>query len=531
MVCLAILALTLLHKGTVIASQYLLILAGNRTVQRLRGQVCDQLLRLSLSYHDRRKVGDSLYRIAYDTPAAQTLLSGAIVPMASGVILLVGISLVMWRIDPLLTVVSLATTPVFWLLIKGFGRAMERKSKVYHERESSLVSFVQEALSSIRVIQAYTREQKIATEFDHRTEASVAANSRLTLVQLAFTAFVGLAMGLGTVAVVWFGANRVLEGRLTVGDLIVFLAYLGMLYTPMNAFSHGSSVAQSAGTQLKRVFEILDAVPEIASQANAVRPERVAGRIELRDVCFQYDADRPVLGRVNMIIEPGQAIALVGRTGAGKSTLASLLVRFYDPEGGAVLLDGRDLRELDLEWLRRQVSVVLQDPIILSATIAENIAFGRAEAAQQEIETAAQRAQLDEFIRGLPDGYQTELGERGVKLSGGQRQRLAIARAFVKDAPILVLDEPTSSLDTHTEEALMEAIRALMQDRTTIIIAHRLSTVRMTDRIYLLNEGQIVEEGSHQELMATDSLYRGLYLRQHESVVDSVQPLAVAELH
>jgi ATP-binding cassette subfamily B protein len=517
MVCLAILVLALLHKGTNLGSQFLLIRAGSRTVERLRSHVCRRLLQLSLSYHDRNKVGESLYRIAYDTPAAQTLLMGAVVPMASGVILLLGITIVMWRIDPLLTAVSLATTPVFWLLIKGFGRTVERRSKAYHQRETTLVSFMQEALTSIRAIQAYTREPDTAQEFEVRAAQSVAANSRLTWAQLAFSSGVGVAMALGTAAVVWFGAHRVLEGDLTLGDVLVFLAYLGMLYQPMNAFSHGSSVAQSANSQLARVFEILDVQPEIASQPGALRPESVAGRLELRDVSFQYDADRPVLGHVNLAIEPGQAIALVGRTGAGKSTLANLLVRFYDPSAGAVLLDGRDIRELDLDWVRRQVAVVLQDPIILSATIGENIAFGGAEATREQIETAARQAQLDEFISSLPDGYETELGERGVNLSGGQRQRLAIARAFVKDAPILVLDEPTSSLDSQTEEALLEALRALMRGRTTIIIAHRLSTVRMTDRIFVLNDGRIVEEGCHSDLISGDTLYRKLYLIQQQA--------------
>jgi ATP-binding cassette, subfamily B, bacterial len=476
---------------------------------------------MPLSYHDRNKVGDSLYRVAYDTPAAQTLLTGAVVPMTSGVILLVGITVAMWGIDPMLTAVSLATTPVFWLLIKGFGRVIERRAKGYHQRESSLVSFVQEALSSVRAIQAYTRERDTVQQFDERTAASVSANARLTVAQLGFSACVGIAMALGTAAVVWFGAHRVLEGRLTLGDVLVFLAYLGMLYQPMNAFSHGSSVAQSARTQLARVFEILDARPAIANRPNALRPDRVAGRIELRDVSFQYDADRPVLGHVNLVIEPGQAIALVGRTGAGKSTLANLLLRFYEPSQGSVLLDGRDIRQLDLEWLRRRVGVVLQDPIIFSATIADNIAFGRPGATRQQIETAAQQAQLDEFIRSLPEGYETELGERGVNLSGGQRQRLAIARAFVKDAPILVLDEPTSSLDSQTEESLLEALYALMQHRTTIIIAHRLSTVRMTDRIFVLDEGRVVEEGSHRELMSGDTLYRRLYLIQQEAAADA----------
>ncbi|HEY2148596.1 MAG TPA: ABC transporter ATP-binding protein, partial [Pirellulales bacterium] len=499
LVCLAIVLLAMAHKAAALVSQFLLIVAGNRTVERLRGEVCHRILEMPLAYHDRNKVGDSLYRVAYDTPAAQTLLNGAIVPMASGVILLAGITIAMWRIDPLLTAVSLATTPVFWLLIKCFGRSIERRTKTYRQRESGLVSFLQEALISIPAIQAFTRERDVADRFDERTAASTRANARLTLAQLGFSAFVGVAMAAGTAAVVWFGAHRVFDGRLTLGELLVSLAYLGMLYQPMNAFSHGSSVAQSAKTQLAGVVEVLDLRPAIGSPANSPRPAHIAGRIELRDVSFRYDDDRPVLDDVSALIEPGEVIALVGRTGVGKSTLAKLLLRFYDPTDGRLLLDGLDLRDLDLTWLRRQVGVVLQDPIIFSASIAENIAFGRPGATREQIETAARQGQLDEFVRSLPEGYDTELGERGVNLSGGQRQRLAIARAFIKDAPILVLDEPTSSLDSQTEESLLEALYELMQGRTTIIIAHRLSTVRMADRILVLDQGRIVEEGPHRE--------------------------------
>ncbi|HKD36431.1 MAG TPA: ABC transporter ATP-binding protein, partial [Pirellulales bacterium] len=424
-VCLAIVVLALLHKAATLISQFLLIIAGNRTVERLRGEVCHRLLEMPLAYHDRTKVGDSLYRVAYDTPAAQTLLSGAIVPMASGVILLAGITIAMWRIDPLLTAVSLATTPIFWLLIKIFGRAIERRTKGYRQRESSLVSFMQEALLSVPAIQAFTRERNVADQFNEHTASSTRANARLTLAQLGFSACVGVAMAAGTAAVVWFGAHRVLDGRLTLGEMLVFLAYLGMLYQPMNAFSNGSSVAQSAKTQLAGVFEVLELRPAIANRFGALRPDRIAGRIELRDVSFQYDEHRPVLDEIGTTIEPGEVIALVGRTGAGKSTLAKLLLRFYDPTNGSVLLDGRDLRDLDLLWLREQVGVVLQDPIIFSATIAENIAFGRPGATREQIENAARQAQLDDFIRTSPEGYDTELGERGVNLSGGQRQRLA----------------------------------------------------------------------------------------------------------
>jgi ABC-type multidrug transport system fused ATPase/permease subunit len=286
-----------------------------------------------------------------------------------------------------------------------------------------------------------------------------------------------------------------------------------MLYQPMNAFSQSASVAQSSRAQLQRVFDILDARSEIVERPNAIRLSEITGKIDFRDVNFAYNT-RPVLCDVNISAEPGQVIAIVGRTGAGKTTIASLLLRFYDPTSGAVLLDGHDLRDLKLRWLREQVSVVLQDAIIFSGTVRENIEYGRLGATAAEIEAAARRAQAHEFIRALSGGYNAPLGERGVNLSGGQRQRIAIARAFLKDAPVLILDEPTSALDTHTEQALLECIRELMIGRTTFIIAHRLSTVRYADTILVLRDGAIVERGSHQDLIGGDTLYRWMYESQ-----------------
>jgi ATP-binding cassette subfamily B protein/subfamily B ATP-binding cassette protein MsbA len=317
-------------------------------------------------------------------------------------------------------------------------------------------------------------------------------------------------MAAGTAAAVYIGARRVLDGRLLLGDVLVFLAYLGMLYTPVNAFAQSSGVLRSARTQLARVFEVLTTAPEVADRPGAVALPRVRGRIEFRGVGFAYEPGQWVMRDVDLVVPEGCVVAIVGRTGAGKSTLASLLPRFYDPDEGAVLLDGHDLRDLRLEWLRRQVGLVLQDAILLSGTIAENIGCGRPGATREQIADAARRAQADEFIRELPDGYETMLGERGVNLSGGQRQRLALARAFLKDAPILVLDEPTSALDSQTETALMESIHDLIKGRTTFIIAHRLSTIRGADLILVIDGGRVVESGSHEALMGRDSAYRRL---------------------
>jgi ABC-type multidrug transport system fused ATPase/permease subunit len=519
-VCVMILVLAVVHRLIGVLGHMSMIRAGWQLVLQLRCTAFERLHRLSLSYHDRTKVGESLYRVAYDAHAAQSLLTGALVPIATGTLMLIGVIIVMLRLDALLTLITLAIAPAFLLTIRFFGRKIDELSKRYHQSESGLVSTVQESLSSIRAVQAFTLELNTAQRFRTQAEESLSANLRLSRTQMLFSAAVAMGMTAGTVAVIWIGALRVVDGRLSLGDILVFLAYLGMLYQPMNAFSQSVSVAQAASAQLRRVFEVIDAVPEIKDRPDARTLPSVRGAVEFREVGFAYETGRTVLQDNNLKFEPGQVVAIVGRTGAGKTTMASLLLRFYDPTAGAVLLDGHDLRDLKVAWVRQQVSVVLQDPILFCNTIAENIAYGKPGASLEEIKEAARRAQADEFIRAQPKGYDTMLGERGVNLSGGQRQRLAIARAFLKNAPVLVLDEPTSALDTHTEEALLACMKELMRGRTTFIIAHRLSTVRFANLIVVIEDSRIVERGSHHELLNRDSLYRRMYRSQWGDVSD-----------
>lgn len=511
---LAILLLALVFRAGTLVGQFFLIRAGARIVQQLRCAACDHLHHLSLAYHDRTKVGDSLYRVAYDAHSAQTLLNGAVVPIFTASLLLVGATAVMLQINLALTLVTFVVTPAFFVIIRIFGRKIDQHSRRYHESESALVSSLQESLGSIRAIQAFTMEPDTSRRFRDQTDKGIAASERMTLTQLIYAASSGLTASLGTAGVVWVAGYQVMQGRLTVGDILVFLAYLGMMYQPLHVLSQSASVIQSSRAQLRRVLEILDAPLEIRDSPAARTLVSVRGEIEFRDVTFHYDAERPVLNHASLHVQPGQTIAIVGRTGAGKTTIASLLMRFYDPAGGSIRLDGHDLRELRVAWLRQQVGVVLQDPVLFSTTIAENIANGRPGASLAEIQHAARLAHADEFIRDLPRGYDTVLGERGVNLSGGQRQRLSIARAFLKNAPILVLDEPTSALDAHTEGALVASLRDLMRGRTTFVIAHRLSTVRHADSILVLEDGKIIEQGSHSELMAGDTAYRKLFQAQ-----------------
>ncbi len=513
-VCGAIVVLAIVHKALTLLSQLLLIRAGNTLVRELRTRLCEHLHALHIAYFDKTKVGDSLYRLAYDTTCVQSLLSQAIAPAATGVLVLLGVAAVMLAIDPPLTIVALLVAPAYWAVIKLFGRLMGKRAKAYHENEAALVSAATESLSSIRAVQAFTREELVNAQFAQLAGKSFKASQRLVFSQLAFSAAIGLAMALGTAGVVYLGATRVAAGRLTVGDVLVFLAYLAMLYQPMNAFSQSTSVVQSVKTQLARVFELFDIAPAVAAPADAQTPATVRGKVEFTGVSFAYEKDQPVLHDIALTVHPGQVVALVGRTGAGKSTLASLLLRFYDPTAGHIQLDGRDMRELPLKWLRQQVAIVLQEPILFSATIRDNIAFATPGATDEQVRQAARLAQADEFITQLPDGYDTMLGERGVNLSGGQRQRLGIARAFLKDAPILILDEPTSALDAHTEESLVDAIRVLAKGRTTFIIAHRLSTIRLADTIVVLDHGKIIEQGTPRDLMASDTAYRRLHRAQ-----------------
>ncbi len=515
LLCVCVLLIQLFMSLLMVLSTYILVAVGLRMVFRLRCRLFDHLQRLSLAFHDTTAVGDSLYRMTWDTYCVQSLFNSGVIPALTASFTLLGIASIMFVLDWLLTIVALSIGIPLVILIRKLDRPMKDRTLRAAERESNISRRVQETLSSIRAVQAFGREGAESQRFSSQANASLLAKLRLTVLQAWSQAMVGLLLAGGTAAVVWIAGQRVLQGMLTVGDVVLLVSYLAMLYQPLQTLALTATTVQGAAASARRVFSILDAVPEVMDNSGAVPlPARTPGPIVFDHVTFAYDKGKQVLNDICLEITPGQTVALVGPSGAGKTTIANLFMRFYDPTEGQILLNGIDLRSLTLKSLRQNMALVLQEPVLFSSTIRENIAYGSPEATNDRIEAAARDADAHDFIQALPQGYETQIGERGVTLSGGQRQRLSIARAFLKDAPILILDEPTSSLDSGTEQQVLEALKRLMKDRTTLIIAHRLSTVRHADQIVVVQDGKIAEAGSHEQLQIRGKLYADLYFRQ-----------------
>ena len=516
LLCICILVIQLLMGTLMVLSTFILVAVGLRMVFRLRCRLFDHLQRLSLAFHDTTAVGDSLYRMTWDTYCVQSLFNSGVIPALTASFTLLGIASIMFVLDWLLTIVALSIGIPLVILIRKLDRPMKDRTLRAAERESNISTRVQETLSSIRAVQAFGREGAESQRFSSQANASLLAKLRLTVLQAWSQAMVGLLLAGGTAAVVWIAGQRVLQGMLTVGDVVLLVSYLAMLYQPLQTLALTAATVQGAAASARRVFSILDAVPEVRDNAGAVPlPARTPGPIVFDHVTFAYDKGKQVLKNICLEITPGQTVALVGPSGAGKTTIANLFMRFYDPTEGRIRLNDVDLRGLTLKSLRQNMALVLQEPVLFSSTIRENIAYGSPEATNERIEAAARDAGAHDFIQALPQGYETQIGERGVTLSGGQRQRLSIARAFLKDAPILILDEPTSSLDSETEQQVLEALKRLMKDRTTLIIAHRLSTVRHADQIVVVQDGKIAEAGSHEQLLIAGKLYADLYCLQN----------------
>ena len=511
LLCLALVAIQLLWGIMNWITNYLFVKIGLQALLKLRTDLYSYLQSLSLKYHDARRSTDSSFRVAYDSQSIQTIYNKGFTNIFGSAITLIGTFVIMVQLDWQLTLLSLAIVPLIVGAIYIFAHRIRRESTSIQEQESAVLTQAQEGLSSIRMVHAFGREEFEVGQFHQQARQSLEANLRLTLTNVNSALVISTLMVIGTSAMYYVGTLHVLAGTLTLGSLLVFSAYLLMLYQPLEALTYTTWAMEGATAGAKRCFEILDRQDDVVDSPNAVAISSAKGAIAFQSVSFGYAQDRHVLRDLDLRIDPNQIVGLVGGTGAGKSTLLSLVPRFYDPNKGSITLDGRDLREITKKTLRAQIAIVLQDTLLFSTTVRENIAYGRPEATEEEIVDSARRAQADEFIRQLPDGYASLVGERGGHLSVGQRQRIGIARAFLKDAPVLLLDEPTSALDPTTESAIMDTIKELMRGRTTLIATHRLATIHGLDQIIVLEQGRIVEQGRGPELIARCGVYAKLY--------------------
>ncbi len=516
LMCGALVVISLLWGAVNFCTNMIFVRAGLEALLKLRTDLYAYLQSLPLKFHDERRSTDSSFRVAYDSQAIQTIYNKGFTNIfMSAVTLLSILGVMLWK-DWSLTLVAMAVIPFLILAIRLFAVRVRHESTLIQERESAVLTIAQEGLSSVRMVHAFGREEHEVAQFRRHAVESLSANLKLTLTTISSALVVGTLITLGTALLYYVGSLHVLDGTIQLGDLLVFTSYLVMLYTPLEALTYTAWALEGAAAGAQRCFEILDREDEVSDRPEARPLGPTKGAIRFEKVAFSYDGSRPILSDIDVEVVPGQRVAFVGGTGAGKSTLLSLVPRFYDPTAGRVTLDGHDLRDLTKKSVREQISVVLQDTVLFSTTIRENIAYGRPDATDEEIIEAARRAQAHDFISALADGYRAQVGERGSHLSVGQRQRIGIARAFLKNAPILLLDEPTSALDATTEKAIMQTIQSLMEGRTTLIITHRITTVRNMDKIVVLRDGRIAEQGTEPELLAMNGTYADLFRATHD---------------
>jgi len=523
----AVAAVAIVGAASAYVEKYLTTSVSQWVGHDLRRTVYQHIQRLSLAEHDKTRTGDMISRVTSDIGVIQDFVGTVLLDMLVSAMTLAGMIGVMFYLNWRFTLIALSVMPVLFLVVYHYTRRIKQASRVVRKKEGELLSVVQEVLTSIRVVKAFAREDYEQTRFDSQSLASVEAGLEARSLKAKLTPIVEVIVAIGTCLVLFYGVRFALAGELSPGLLIVFLLYLGKMYKPMRDLSKMTDTVSKAMVGYERIRDVLDIESVVRDTSGARRAPTFSGRIEFNAVSFAYGPDTPVIIKdISFTIEAGQVAAIVGPSGTGKTTIVSLIPRFYDPASGQVVIEGTDIRRYRLKSLRDQMSFVLQDTQLFRATIWENIAYGKPGAPLREIRRAAELANAHEFIDAMPDGYDTMVGERGVTLSGGQRQRIAIARAVIRDTPILILDEPTAGLDAAAEQTVMGALDRLMQGRTSVVIAHHLETIRRADVILVLKDSALAEQGTHDTLMAQNGVYAELYrIETEEPVTMGTAPL------
>jgi subfamily B ATP-binding cassette protein MsbA len=519
---IAVLAIAAVGAICSYVEKYVTSSVGQWVLHDLRRTLYLHIQKLSLSFHDQKQTGDLISRVTSDIDAIQSFISSSLLDALIDCLTLVGMVGVMFYLNWRFTLIALSVAPALFFVVFKYTRRIKKAARAVRKKESEIVSVIQEVLSSIRVVKAFAREDYEQRRLEEQSLEGVDIALHARSLKAKLSPIVAMIVALGTAMVLWFGARMVLSGTLSAGSLVMFIWYLGKMYKPMQDLSKMTDAYSKASVGYERIREVLDTEREVRDLPRARNAPPFKGAIEFEAVSFAYEPDRPILTNLSFKIEPGQCAAIVGPTGAGKTSIIGLIPRFYDPSSGVVKIDGRDVREFKQKSVRRQLSFVLQDTLLFHAPVWQNIAYGKPEASRSEILKAAELSNAHEFIEKMPEGYDTIVGERGVTLSGGQRQRIAIARAVIRNTPILILDEPSSGLDAGSEKLVFEALDRLMEGKTSIVIAHRLSTIRRADVIFVVKEGAIVESGKHDELCKAGGLYAELYniqFRQEEAPI------------
>lgn len=493
---------------------YLMSYIGQRVVIDIREALYRHLQRLSLSYFEKRQTGAIMSHVTNDVAALQSALVENVIDMVTEGMILIGSVGAMFFIHWKLALLTLVTSPLVAQAINIFGKKLRRASHVMQERAADITSVLQETISSVRVVKSFVREEYEINRFNQENENNFLAQMKTAQLMATLTPIIEFLAAIGVTIIIWYGGLEVINGNLTAGALIAFLMYVINLSNPMKRLSRVYGNIQKALAAAQRVFAVLDTEPEIQDTPGAAPLPAINGKVVFDNITFEYKPGETALSDITFTAQPGQMIALVGPSGAGKTTIASLVPRFYDPASGSILIDGVDIRTVTLDSLREQIGIVPQETVLFNGSVYDNIRYGRLDASEAEVIKAAKAANAHQFIVDMPDGYQTQIGERGGKISGGQRQRIAIARAILKNPRILILDEATSALDTESEHLVQEALDKLMVDRTSFVIAHRLSTIQRADMILVMEKGRIVEQGTHAELLTQGGLYSKLYQTQ-----------------